>query len=983
MNTPAPDEPEIPAPLDSEPPEAPQGQLLLFDEGKAPSTPRESKDARSPRRRQAPAPGWPDPQRFPFNDPISGQTVGSIVMRELKRAKAPLIITGYTSLPMVVHLFAGYHGARPAPQVRLLLGHEPNMTRSGAIYRPQSAQALGKEIEAYWLERGISVYQSAAILNAISFLETDTVAVRISASPSHPVHAKIYRADYAITIGSSNLSENGMRVQLEANRRHEVWGERAAFDEATSLAEQIWTLGRDYKSELLTLLRAMLRVVSWEEALARACAEILDGRWARRYTLADPLDDGPALWPAQRQGLAQAMWLIDQVGSVLVADATGSGKTRMGSEILRAMVNHLWARGRVRNHIPVIVAPPRVLDNWKRDARAINLPVETTSHALLSGSSEEHRAHQGVLQRAQVVAIDEAHNFLNRDSNRSRALLRATPEHALLLTATPINREAGDLLTIINLLGPDNFDDQIIDLVVELAQTRVPRGERTLVSDEQYGRLQRAIRQFTLRRTKRDFNALIRQQPEAYRNRLGQPCRYPNTEAKFYPTGESAEDATLMGPVYRTLDRLQGVAFFHRTLRLPDSPAWRGRPNPEAAWIESMLRGAKALARYHVLAALRSSRAAALEHLVGTREAWRLLGYGEEPPLKLYADTGNMRDRVLELGGQLPQNELGAVDLPIFLRDADVHRQLCERESQIYAGLVQLIGAISDRREATKAELIAGLLPRRPLVLAFDARPITLHDIARRLTDRSVTVRIATPERKTDSARVLEEFALGSPASGVVALCTDAMAEGINLQAASAIVHLDLPTVVRRLEQRDGRLSRMDSGHAVVESWLPQDGPAFAPREGEALIFQRYRIVQTLIGGNVTLPGETDTGLDEGPDAEEPLEEGAADGRILTPDALVERRRLAEEVAERIPDAFSPVRDLVIGADAIVPGGVYLHYRGVQARVVSAVAAVQAVEPWAFLCLAGADDGAPRFVLLDGPAGEPHPGSWGPPASSR
>lgn len=614
------------------------------------------------------------------------------------------------------------------------------------------------------------------------------------------------------------------------------------------------------------------------------------------------------------------MWLIDQVGSVLVADATGSGKTRMGAEILRAMVNRLWSRGRVRNHIPVILAPPRVLKNWERDARAINLAVATTSHAFLSGSTDDHQEHQGVLQRAQVVAIDEAHNFLNRDSNRSRTLLRAAPEHTLLLTATPINREAGDLLTIINMLGPDNFDDQIIDLVVDLAYMRAPRGERALVSDEQYERLQRAIRQFTLRRTKRHFNALIRQQPDAYHNRLGQPCRYPDTEAHFYPTGEGADDERLMAPIHRALSLLQGAAFFHRTLRLPDSPAWRGRPHPEVAWLDSMLRGAKALARYHVLAALRSSRVAALEHLVGTREAWQLLGYGEEPPLKQNAETGNMRDRIREKGGQLPQNELGIEDIPIFLRDADAHRQICERESQIYAGLVKLIRAISDRREETKATLIAELLQRRPLALAFDARPITLHDIARRLTARGITVRLATPE------------------------------------------------VVRRLEQRDGRLSRMDSGHAMVESWLPQDGPAFAPREGEELIFQRYRVVQTLIGGNVTLPG----GLDEEPSEEVPLDEAVStDGEVLTPDALVARRKRAEAESERIPDAFSPVRELVSGTEAIIAEDIYLHYRGVQARVVSAVAAVRSPEPWAFLCLAGSEDGAPRFVLLAEMGGTP------------
>jgi superfamily II DNA or RNA helicase len=914
-------------------------------------------------RRRAPDPAWPPSERFPYNDSLSGQTVGDIVLRELRGSYQPLIITGYTSLSMVVDLLAHYHGNPRRPQVRLLLGHEPYATRR-TTYRLPSQHTLSRELEEYWLEQGISMHQSAAVLAAIDLIEAGAVEARISGHPAHPVHAKIYRADHAITLGSSNLSVNGMRTQLEANERHDFMeGER--FKQACNLAEQIWSHGSDYREQFIALLKKLLRAVDWEEALARACAEILDGLWARRYTLADPLDRGPKLWPAQAQGVAQAMWLVDQVGSVLVADATGSGKTRMGAEIMRAMVNRLWAHGRIRNHVPVVVAPPRVLNDWERDTTAINLAIERYPHTLLSRSStEQHKTRQEVLQRAQVLAIDEAHNFLNTNSNRSRTLLRAAPEHTLLLTATPINRELTDLLTIINLLGPDNFDNHIIDLVLQAAQVRPSRGgndNRLPISADEIALLQHALRQFTLRRTKHHFNALIDQEPAAYTNRLGHACRYPQTVARYYDTGETTQDERLIVAIRRALDQLNGMAFVHKTLRLPDTSRWRNHPAAEHAWITSMLSGAKALASYHILAALRSSRLAALEHLIGTNAAWSALGLGDTAPLKQTSQTGNLHERVIQIGGVLPANELQITDLPAILRDPAAHGLACRRDAEIYETISKIIVHISDQREATKTKLIATLLERNSLLLAFDARPITLHIIARRLTECGITVRIATAEREQDCERVIREFRLGSTEKGIVALCTDAMSEGINLQAASAIIHLDLPTVVRRLEQRDGRLSRMDSDHPVVESWLPRDSEAFAPRSGEEVIYRRYRMVQTLIGGNVTLPddpidpGESDTG-------DEP--DNPAVTAVISPETVVDARDTRERQLDALPDAFSPIRSLVSGDRAIIPPSIYGHYRHVQARVISSVSAVRADQPWVFLCLAGSEYGAPRFVFM-------------------
>ena len=69
------------------------------------------------------------------------------------------------------------------------------------------------------MERGVSVLLSAQILAALEVLRSGKVDVRISADVRRPVHAKVYKGDGAVTLGSSNFSVAGMEQQVEANAR--------------------------------------------------------------------------------------------------------------------------------------------------------------------------------------------------------------------------------------------------------------------------------------------------------------------------------------------------------------------------------------------------------------------------------------------------------------------------------------------------------------------------------------------------------------------------------------------------------------------------------------------------------------------------------------------------------------------------------------------------------------------------------------------
>ena len=445
---------------------------------------------------------WPGGERFPHNGP--GSTVQAVLYPDLHTARRPLIVTGYASLVRVVAFLSHcYSRQRELELVRLLLGHEPWSGETGSTNR--SVTQLDAEVREFWVRRGISLYQSADVLNAIEFLQHGPINVRRSGQSLGPVHAKIYRGDASIMIGSSNLSSAGMTWQVEGNSRY-VPEEGLRYDEACQLGERVWETGADFRDRLLDLLNELLHRSTWQEALARACAEVLEGPWADRFVVNATLGDAKPLWPSQRQGLAQAMWVLEHVGSVLVADATGSGKTRMGGYLIAATVRQLiWGSGRTRRDMmPVLLCPPPVQANWDAAATECGQALEVYSDGALSnGGPELLEAATAALRRAQVLGVDEAHRFVNRGAERTRLLFNNMADYVLLFTAAPISRGSQDLLSLVDLLGADNFDDDVLDILGRLLSWR--RDSTEALAASEIHTLRRAIQRFTVRRTKATF----------------------------------------------------------------------------------------------------------------------------------------------------------------------------------------------------------------------------------------------------------------------------------------------------------------------------------------------------------------------------------------------------------------------------------------------------------------------------------------------
>ncbi len=894
---------------------------------------------------------WPDHFRFPLN--FAGHKVEDVICADIAASTAPLLVTGFTSLDYLIDFVAGLPEEGPET-VSLLLGSEPAPARRSDYGFSQ--KSYPQEVLDYWLEAGISLRLCHKVLIFIEMLKKGRIVSRYIPDRKNTLHAKIFVSDVSAALGSSNFSFTGFRRQLEANVRFDAKKEPKRYREVQQIAENYWSLGEEYNEELLKLLDQLLKVVSWEEALGRACGELLEGDWAEQYLQHSTVSSGSELWPSQKVGIAQALWMVENVGSVLVADATGSGKTRMGAHLLRAVMDRIWSTGRARKDITVLVCPPGMVEeSWRREAGECGLPLTTMSHGILSyKKSDKHSDTLKLVRRAQSLAIDEAHNFLNPKSSRTRGILGNMADVMVMFTATPINKGIRDLLRIVDLLGADNLEESSLKLFERLEKRSRHAGNQFVTTKEERLAMQKEVQRFTLRRTKSMLNAMVDREPDHYRDDRGEPCRYPVHKPRTYATSESREDQNLAGKIRELAGHLLGLANLRSGIDLPEGLP--GTINREK-YVRGRLLGAKGLAVYNVMARLRSSRAAIVEHLLGTRVA--LKRFGIVTPIKT-EDTGDILGALRQSGGTVPESSLGEL-LPDWLVDPGIHKKKVEEEVHIYEEILALVNRISENRERAKVKKLAELTGKHPLILAFDSCLITLAVIRKYLleVDEKFTVLVATGAQAGTRKKVNKLFRLGSSAENVIALCSDAMSEGLNLQQASTVVLLDMPSVIRLAEQRVGRVDRMNSPHKQIEVWWPLDTDAFSLKTDKKF-FRRYSEVKDILGSNLDLPDNL-------------VPEELVDGPATVEEMVRKLGELDKEGTswDGIHDAFQPVRDLVDADKGLVPADVYAGVKESRARVMSSVSLVKSKRAWAFFAIAGVDRGAPKWVFLESGSAKP------------
>ena len=880
----------------------------------------------------------PDQERYPMNRG-GRDVVWNLVKKDIAESRKYLMITGYTSLEYLVDKLGGGLDAREC--VEIVLGNEPvqprNITRHESGPIDMKPGTLPDEIRAYWLERGISVMLNKPVLMLIEKIRFGKVAFFYRSN----THAKIYKGDLHVMLGSSNFTRPGMQTQGEANVRR-PW-EDENFIEISEIADYFRESATNWNDSMISLLEQLLKNVSWQEALARAVALINEGKWVENYPGAWLRNRAANLWPTQKKSIAQALYLLERQGSVLMADPTGSGKTRMGARLLEALLQRLWVQSAQYRANYQIICPPLVIDTWKRELGHLQQSMaEPVSHGMLSNPENQKSSEVlSNIRNAHILLVDEAHNYLNKASTRSRSIVINRADHVILFTATPLNRRSEDLLRLVEILGLDNLSDDAYKTYKELLSSREAK------SPEKMEGLRDYVHRFMVRRTKKELNEAISREPEAYRDEFGNKCRYPVNIPRTYKTEETREDIALAERIEELIRGLKGIVYLSN---LKADAYDRFSEERERAFLRKRLHMGPALTRYNIRNMLRSSRAALVEHLRGTEAVKTRFG------IQTYKknDTGNIIGRIRSLQKSKPATNL-RISLPEWMRHTDQWQKACDEEIGILEKIASLAEQMSDSRETGKAVMVAKLIASDGMILAYDTALVTLHVIHQKLCDMGLREQAMVVTGSTGNTKKLlkKTFALQAGSIRMAALCSDALAEGVNLQRASSVIFLDMPTVIRVAEQRIGRVDRMDSPHKKVTIYWPDDSDAFRMKT-DRNFYHRHQLVEDLIGSNISLPERI------GDHMERFSEESLSTTQIITE---FEEHQKEEKSWEGFEDAFSSLRNLVYGDRPIIDPELYESIIKTEVEEGAWVSIVGSKQPFLFAAVQGSVGSAPYWVL--------------------
>ncbi|HEX9611674.1 MAG TPA: DEAD/DEAH box helicase, partial [Gemmatimonadales bacterium] len=472
-------------------------------------------------------------------------------------------------------------------------------------------------------------------------------------------------------------------------------------------------------------------------------------------------DPWPAwLAPHQVPAARRLAALIGRYGGAVLADAVGLGK----SYVALAVAQHVSS--------PLTLVVPSVLvPQWRTLLARLEMRALIVTHESLSHPGQGSTFQPSILPSLFVI-VDEAHRFRNPDTNRYRALARLViGARLLLVTATPVHNQMADLFHLFRLFLRDHALAGLgVSSLARAARGQVPAETATGV----------AARLLVARS----------------RARVGQ--------------GYGRGSLSLSFP-----KREQGV-----TVRAATAPP---------AVLTQLVSGIAGLDAAGAAAPL--FRLTLLRRLASSLPALRasLDRYGAFLDLARDAARDGRDLGAADFARLFPRGDDGDVQLVFFPLVLDA------RASSRVPGdlaLVRRLRVLAAEQEDAKVEALERLLRSRPgKTIVFADAQATARHLARRLRRRCRVAlltgagallgveRAGRREALAAFAPVAQGAVPRGPAHHAdVLIATDLVSEGLNLQDAERVIHYDLPWSPARLAQRVGRVDRLGSLHAQVET---------------------------------------------------------------------------------------------------------------------------------------------------------------------
>ncbi len=482
----------------------------------------------------------------------------------------------------------------------------------------------------------------------------------------------------------------------------------------------------------------------------------------------------------QRDACVRLKTSIQQFGGALLADAVGLGKTYVA---LKMACDYATVH---------VLAPATLLPMWRSAVSATG-----SRHVLIHSL---HRLSRGPINAVSnvgrsLIIVDEAHHLRTRNTERYKNAVTFTAGHdVLLLTATPLHNNARELRNLLALFLGHRADALDNAMLAQCVVRRTSTAVETHIP---------SVREFP-------------------------PHRVPDNQMVL-------ERLLTLPPPLPVHEGAAASAL----VRLGLLRAWC---SSDAALSESIRRRQlRGEALMHSLAHGRYPTQRELQSWIVGNDSVQL-GFPELLVATTTDDTADMLKTLLaHLDGLQSLLQLHTRTALADARRAELLRSLVGTETLT-------LNSVERRAERTPGSNAASAAP--PAIVAFSQFASTVRALHRALSDLAGIASLTSDGGRIASGAISREELIANfaprangrpppPAAERIRLLltTDLLSEGVNLQDAGVVVHLDLPWTHALRQQRVGRLARMGSAHAVV------DVHTFEPPMGTEAVL---RIVSTL-----------------------------------------------------------------------------------------------------------------------------------------
>ena len=629
-------------------------------------------------------------------------------------------------------------------------------------------------------------------------------------------------------VGSSNLSISGIREHTELNLRTNVDNDT---EKLLEWFDRHWEESMEFTGEMACEIQD-----SWVND--RSPIDIYRKAVMHEYgNLPDDVIgsiEAKQLFDFQKMAVLKSIKMLDEYGGAIVADVVGTGKSFIGSMILKYLKEAKRAK-------PLIVCPPHLIDMWKDYMRNFEIYAEVVSRYKIG--MDDNILNQ--YANCNVILVDESHNFRNK--TRAYEALHAFMEQQsddsaiIMLTATPISNGVTDLKNQLNLFPAERIRD-----IPPLGNT--PLDEYFKGSEQEHHltkegeeRIRELLRYILIRRTRKQIR-------EKYAKRDGK--RYylelESGERRYFPERSLSTpreydiDKVYMSSFESMLSHIENLTMARYSPGDYIKEEYRKTTHPEYKKYNDLANRMKsliAMVRCGLLKRMESSIAAFVasvgNYKEGSQEFLNFLKKGVVPIGKDYQDA--IYKSIMYDDDKYDLENLGESDYSIDAFDVARWRSDLVHDIGEFGKILNYLPDESDyhRFDDKFDSLLETIHGRNEKILLFTESRVTAEYLYRRIKGAIPAIRIGQIDSHKSSVEKKEMVKRFDPANNNASfspeeeldmlVSTDVLSEGVNLQAGRTVINYDFHWNPVRLIQRVGRIDRIGSKHETVDivNFLP------------------------------------------------------------------------------------------------------------------------------------------------------------------